>query len=123
MEDLERENAELREQLRRYAAAQTVAKGAVIQAAQEKEATARIAHQLVVEEQATRAAVEVQTGNTSFAAIMQIINVFLLVILLVGLFFWLPREVYSQSRQATPNVNVIQPNTGGGTRIIPAPAR
>jgi len=125
MEELERENAELREQLRRYAAAQTVAKGAVMQAEHEREATARIAHQLVVEEQATRAAVEVQTGNTSFAAIMQIINVFLLVILLIGLFFWLPREVYSQSREAapTPNVNVIQPAPGGGTRIIPAPAR
>ncbi len=127
LQELEQENAELREQLRKYAAAQTVTRGAVMQAAQEREATERIAHQLVVEEQATRAAVEVQTGNTSFAGIMQIVNFFVLIILLFGLFFWLPREVQSQSR-VVPNTSIVAPpgssvTVPGGTNIIPALAR
>ena len=71
VEELQRENDALREQLRQYAAQQAVARGAIVEATQEKEATARIAHQVAVEELATRTAVEVQGQNLGFSVMMQ----------------------------------------------------
>jgi hypothetical protein len=109
IDELERENQSLREQLRQYAAQATVARGAIMEAATEKEATARMAHQAVVEERATRAAVEVQGSNIGFSVVLQIINFFLLLILTFGLFVWLPREV--EARIPRPAPTVVAPGT------------
>jgi hypothetical protein len=108
VDELQRENEELREQLRRFSAQHTVVRGAMQEAATEKEATARMAHQVAVEERATRAAVEVQSSNIGFAVILQILNFFLLLIMMFGLFVWLPREV--ENRIPRPPV-VAQPGT------------
>ena len=97
LEELQRENERLREQLRRTTAQATVATGAIQEAVQEKEATARIAHQVAVEERATRAAVEVQGSNLGLSLILQILNFTMLIIMLVGLFAWLPREIQARS--------------------------
>ena len=111
---LEQENAALRDQLRRFTNQAKVTQGAIIEAASEKEAAARIAHQTVVEERATRAAVEVQGSNIGFTVVMQVLNFFLMVILLFGLFVWLPKTVEGQSRPA-PTISVP-----GGTTVIPS---
>lgn len=111
VEALQRENDALRAQVRQLAAQQTVARGAIQGAVQEKEATARIAHQVGVEERATRAAVEVQSGNTNMVLFIQMLNICLTVLLLFGIFFWLPREL----PQPAPTV-ITSPS--GGT-IIP----
>jgi len=112
IEELQRENETLKEQLRSYATQQTVVRGALSEAAHEKEATARMAHQVAVEERATRTAVEVQGSTIGFAAVMQIISFFILLILMLGMFVWLPREI---ERRVTPSTTVVTP---GGT-IIP----
>jgi hypothetical protein len=111
--ELQRENEELREQLRQYAAQATVARGAIREAVHEKEATAKIAHQVAVEEQATRTAVEVQGSNIGLAVIMNILNFFLLLILAVGLFAWLPREI---ENRVAPSQTVV---TTPGSTVIP----
>jgi hypothetical protein len=97
VEELTRENAALREQIRRATATNTVAHGAFQEAVTEKETTARLAHQVAVEERATRAAVEVQGNNLGLSLVLQIMNFMMLIILLVGLFAWLPREIEARS--------------------------
>ena len=111
MEELQRENEELREQLRRLAAQQTVVKGALNEAANEKEATARMAHQVAVEERATRAAVEVQGNSIGFALILQILSFFVLLLVAFGVFAWLPREIESRVPRAASTVVNPAPNT------------
>lgn len=115
VEELQRENETLREQLRRAGAQQTVARGALHEAVGEKEASARLAHQVAVEERATRAAVEVQSGNVGLSVILQILNFFMLLILLFGLFVWLPREVETRLK---PAVSVVNPSAGTVTTPI-----
>jgi hypothetical protein len=112
--ELQRENEELREQLRQYAAQATVARGAIREAVHEKEATAKIAHQVAVEEQATRTAVEVQGSNIGMAVVMNILNFFLLLVLAVGLFAWLPREI--ENRVGARSSTVV---TTPGSTVIP----
>jgi hypothetical protein len=107
LEEIQRENEELREQLRRYQAAQAVARGAILEATHEKDATARIAHQVAVEERATRTAVEVQAQNLNYSLILQVIHLLLLVVVAIGLFGWLPRELESRVPQT-----VVAPSAG-----------
>lgn len=101
LEELQRENELLREQLRRTATQATVARGAIQEAVYEKEATARLAHQVAVEERATRAAVEIQGSNIGLSVILQIANFLMLIVILVGLFVWLPREIEARSAPST----------------------
>jgi hypothetical protein len=108
IEELQRENAGLREQLRQYAATATVARGQIQEAVHEKEATARMAHQVAVEERATRAAVETQATNVGLSIVLQVLTFFVMIILLFGLFVWLPREVEARSGGRT----VVAPGTG-----------
>jgi hypothetical protein len=115
LEELQRENERLREQLRRAAAQATVATGAIQEAVQEKEATARIAHQVAVEERATRAAVEVQGSNLGLSLILQILNFMMLIVLLVGLFAWLPREIQARSTPST----IVNTVPAPGTVVVP----
>jgi hypothetical protein len=115
LEELQRENDLLREQLRRNSAQATVARGAISEAMTEKEVTARLAHQVTVEERATRAAVEVQGSNIGFSVILQIMNFLMLIVLLVGLFVWLPREIQTR---VTPSA-VVNTVPGGGTIVVP----
>lgn len=115
LEELQRENERLREQLRRTAAQATVATGAIQGAVQEKEATARIAHQVAVEERATRAAVEVQGSNLGLSLILQILNFMMLIVMLVGLFAWLPREIEARSTPST----VVNTAPVPGTVVVP----
>jgi len=114
VEELQRENEALREQLRRSNARDVVAHGAFQGAVQEKETTARLAHQVAVEERATRAAVEVQGNNLGLSLVLQIMNFMMLIVLLVGLFAWLPREIEARSRPST----II--NTPGQPAFAPA---
>ena len=111
IDELQRENEQLRQQLRTYAAEQTVVRGALSEAAHEKDATARIAHQVAVEERATRTAVEVQGSSIGFSVIMQILSFFLLLILAVGLFVWLPGEVERRLARNTTRVIAPTPNS------------
>ena len=114
---LQQENAELREQLRRAAAERQVARGAIHDAVQEKEIAARLAHQVTVEERATRTAVEVQGSSVGLSITLQVINFLLLLTLLVGVFFWLPGELETHLRPAT---QIVTPaGTGTTTTIIP----
>lgn len=117
LEELQKENQLLREQLRRTAAQATVAHGAFQEAVQEKETTARLAHQVAVEERATRAAVAVQGNNLGLSLILQILNFMMLIVLLVGLFAWLPRELEARSGPSTivntPAPGVVAP------RVVP----
>ena len=115
LEELRRENQALREELRRYSAQQTVARGAIVEAAHEKEATARIAHQVAVEERATRTAVEVQANNLNFSLMMQVINFFLLVVLAIGLFAWLPQQIENRMPHT-----VVAPTAPGSAVVVPA---
>ena len=112
--ELQRENEELREQLRRVAAQQTVVAGAISGAAQEREVATRMAHQVAVEERATRAAVEVQGNSIGFAVILQVLSFLLLVLLAIGLFAWLPRELDARFPRA--GTTVVSP---AGTTVIP----
>jgi hypothetical protein len=89
-----------------------VARGAISEAATEKEATARMAHQVAVEERATRAVVETQASSLGLSVILQIITFFLVLIVAFGLFAWLPREVEARSGRT-----VITP--GGVTTVQP----
>ena len=93
LEALQRENDQLREQLRRLALQQNVARDALHDAVQEKETAARLAHTFAAEERATRAAVEVTGNNLGLSLILQILNFFVLLVLAIGLFVWLPNEV------------------------------
>jgi flagellar basal body-associated protein FliL len=115
MEELQRENDRLRDQLRRTAAQVTVASGAIQEAVQEKEATARIAHQVAVEERATRAAVETQGSNLGLSLVLQILNFVMLIIMVVGLFAWLPREIQARSNPSA----IVTTTPAPGTVIIP----
>jgi hypothetical protein len=112
MEELQRENAELRERLRRLATQSTAARSALQEAVGEREASARLAHQITVEERATRAALEVHGSNTGFSVVLQVLNLFVLLVLAIGLFVWLPREV--ERRIPAPPVQAP-----GGAVIIP----
>jgi hypothetical protein len=113
MEELQRENEQLKEQVRKLAVQQTVTRGAVMEAAHEREATARMAHQVAVEERTTRAAVAATAGNLNLSVILQVIHLFLLLILMIGLFVWLPREMENRIR---PTVVTPQP---GGPVVVP----
>ena len=112
LEELQRENDELRDQLRRYAIQATVTRSAISDASTEKEATARIAHQVAVEERATRAAVEVQGSTLSFGVVMQVLNFFMLLVLLLGMLVWLPRELENR-------VHPTVVNTVPGSVVVP----
>jgi hypothetical protein len=109
LEELQQENDTLREQMRQYAAQATVGKGALSEAVHEKEAAAKIAHQVMVEEQATRTAVEVQGSNIGLAVVVNVLNFFLLLVLLVAVFAWLPREIESH---IGPSQTVVAPSGG-----------
>jgi hypothetical protein len=112
IDELQRENETLKEQVRALAVQQNVVRGALSEAHHEKEATARIAHQVTVEERATRTAVEVQNNSLSFAVVMQMLNFFVLVVLAAGLFVWLPREM---ERRVSPPTTIVTP----GSTVIP----
>lgn len=101
VEELTRENEALREQIRRASIHNTVTQGAFQEAVTEKETTARLAHQVAVEERATRAAVEVQGNNLGLSLVLQIMNFIMLIIMVVGLFAWLPREIDARTRTST----------------------
>jgi hypothetical protein len=116
LEELQRENEELREQVRRLATHETVARGAISEAVHEKEATARMAHQVVVEERATRAAVEDQSSSLGWAVMLQILNFCLMLMILFGLFAWLPREL--DHRVNASSTTVVAP-TQPGTYVAP----
>lgn len=118
LEQLQRENEELKNQLRRFSAAQTVTRGALMEAAQEKEATARIAHQVVVEERATRAVVAVQGSTVSLAVILQFLSLLVLLVLTAGIFFWLPREIVARTAPAT-SMSIVSPGMAPTRVIIP----
>lgn len=115
LEELERENTALREQMRRVATQQVVSRGALAEAVQEKEATARIASRVTAEERATRAAVEVQGSSLSFSLVLQVLNFLMLVVLMAGLYFWLPTTLENRLRPA----NVVT-GTSPGTVIVPS---
>lgn len=114
LEELERENAALREQIRRAATQQVVSRGALAEAVQEKEVAARIASQVAAEERATRAAVEVQGSSIGFSLVLQVLNFLMLVTLIGGLYFWLPTTLENRLRPAT----VITGSTSG-TVVVP----
>jgi len=112
LDELQRENAELRERLRGAAVQQRVVGGAITEAVHEKEATARMAHQVTVEERATRAAVEVQGNSINLSVILQILNFFMLLVLLLGMFFWLPGAIADRMPRSTtvyPNAGIVVP--------------
>lgn len=113
-DELQRENERLREQLRGMTVQQTAIRNAALEANGEREATERLAHQVVVEERATRTAVEVHGNTIGFAAIMQILNFFLLLIVAFGLFVYVPREM--DRRLAPPSNTVVTP---GSSVVIP----
>ena len=113
-EELERENETLREQLRAYASQQASVRGAMHEAVGEREATERLAHQMTVEERATRSAVEVQGNTMGFAVMVQIINFFMLLVLIIGMFIYVPSEV--ARRIGTPST-VVAP--APGTVVVP----
>ncbi len=115
-EELQRENERMREQLRAYAAQHTNIRNALQEVAGEREATERLAHQVSVEERATRTAVQVQGNSIWFAVILQIINFFILLILIFGMFLYLPREV---ERRMTPTSTVVTPGTPNSTIVVP----
>src|SRR5205823_3906565 len=58
LEELQKENEALRDQLRRLSVHETVARGALTEATGEREAAERLVRRVAVEEQATRAEVE-----------------------------------------------------------------
>src|SRR3712207_2557767 len=101
IDELQRENQELREQLRRVSVQQTVARNALQEAVGEKEAAAKLAHAVTVEERATRAAVEVQGNNIGLSVILQALNFFLLLITLICMFTWLPRTLEDRLKPGT----------------------
>lgn len=113
-EELQRENEALKEQVRAYAAQQDAIRRAMQEAIGEREAAERLAHQVAVEERATRTAVQVQGSNIGFAVILQIINFFMLLVLLFGLFIYVPQEVQRRVGQTS---TVVTP--APGTTIIP----
>jgi hypothetical protein len=113
LEALRRENETLRQQVRQLSAGQTVARGALQAASSEKEATARIAHQAVVEERATRAAVEVTASTATTVMVLQVMNLLVSILLLVGLFLWLPKAL------AQPSAPTVITSPSGAT-VIPA---
>ncbi len=115
-EELQRENETLREQLRAYAAQQAAIRSAMQEAVGEREATERIAHQMTVEERATRSAVEVQGNTIGFAVIMQIINFFMLLVLIFGMFVYVPSEVARRVGTTSTVVTPAQP----GTVVVPS---
>lgn len=102
VEELQRENNLLKDQLRRYATQSTVAQGALREAVAEKETAANLAHHVSVEERATRAAVEVQSSAMSMAAIVQFVNFLLLLVISLGLFMWLPGEISNRVNGPAP---------------------
>lgn len=116
LEELERENAALREQIRRAATQQVVSRGALAEAVQEKEVAARIASQVTAEERATRAAVEVQGSSLGFSLVLQVLSFLMLVTLIGGLYFWLPTTLENRLRPST----VI---TGSAPGTIVTPSR
>ncbi|MFN3648142.1 MAG: hypothetical protein ACK47B_01075 [Armatimonadota bacterium] len=113
IQELERENRALQEQLRRLATQQTALRGAMQEVEHEREATTRIAQQVRVEEQATRAAVEVQNSSLNLSVVLQVLNFFMLIVLVCGLFFWLPKAVAASAAAARPSVT-----TSGGTALV-----
>lgn len=115
LEELQRENDQLREQIRAYAAQHANIRNALQEAAGEREAAERLAHQVTVEERATRTAVVAQGSNIGFAVVMQIINFFILLILIFGMFVYVPREV--ERRVGPASTTVVTP--APGTVTIP----
>lgn len=109
VDELQRENAELREQLRRLSTAQVVAQGAVQEAEHEKEATMRMAGAVTAEERATRTVVEGQSGSLGLSVVLQILSFFVLLIILFGMFAWMPGEI---SRRASPTTVIGSPVPG-----------
>lgn len=109
VDELQRENERLREQLRGYAAQQATIRSALLEANGEREATERLAHQVAVEERATRTAVEVQGSSIGLGVILQILNFFMLLILIFGLFVYVPREM---DRRMAPSTTVVTPGNG-----------
>jgi len=119
LEELERENTELREQLRRLAVHQQVSRNALSEAVGQKETAAQLAHKVTVEERATRAAVEVAGTNVGFSVILQIVNFFALLITIIIATAWLPAEIERRVARPVP-VATQAPN---GTTIITQPGR
>lgn len=114
LDELQRENNQLKEQLRRLATQSTVAQGALREAVAEKETAANLVHHVAVEERATRAAVEVQSSAMNMAAIVQFVNFLLLLVISLGLFAWLPGEIGKRVNGPSPSA-VVAP---AGTTIV-----
>ncbi len=113
LDELQRENEALRDQVRRLTVHTQVTRGAIMEAAQEREVAERMAHHVVVEEQATRAAVAVQGNTLGFGVVLGIMNFFLTLLIAFGLFVWLPNEIATRFRPATTTTVI----PGGGTVI------
>ena len=117
IDELQRENELLREQLRTLTVQQQAVHGAVRNATVKEETAARLAHQVAVEERATRAAVEVQASNLGFATIMTIVNFFVLLIILIGMFVWVPKLVAGQVAAELPRTTITAPP--GAPVVVP----
>jgi len=109
LEELQRENNLLKEQLRRFSTQSTVAQGALREAVAEKETAANLAHHVAVEERATRAAVEMQGSAMNMAAVVQFINMLLLLAIALGLFAWQPTELGKRVNGPSPSA-VVAPS-------------
>jgi len=112
---LRQENQRLQEQLRKFATNEKAARGALSTASAEREATEKLAHQVVVQERVTHEAIASQGGSLGLSVILQIVNSLLLIVMLVGVFAWLPKEL---SRITTPASSTIM-MPGGSVSTTP----
>ena len=114
IDELQRENNVLKEQLRRFSTQANVAQGAYREAVAEKETAANLVHHVAVEERVTRAAVEAQSSAMNIASMVQFVNFLLLLVIALGLFAWLPGELGKRVNGPAPT-SVTAP---AGTTIV-----
>lgn len=105
IESLRAENDQLRAQVKQLAARQQTAQGALSTASAEREATERLAHSVVTQERVTHEAISAQGGSLGLSVLLQILNFLMLLLVLLGIFFWLPGAVANRIPN-TPQVVV-----------------
>lgn len=115
MDELERENTQLRRDLQALRAEASVARGAAQSAMAEEQAAREVTTRLAAEGRVTQQVLAEQNSNFGFVNIMLTLIFVSLLACVLGVFAWVPNKVVTELR---PRTTVVAPAPAPGTTII-----
>ena len=119
VEELEKENGHLRRELQALRAERDVARGAVQSALAERVAAQELTGRLAAEERVTQQVLAEQSSNLSFVNVMLLLTFGTSLLMLLGLFLWLPARVAGEVQARRTTVVAAPAATAPAPPVVP----